>query len=66
MMVNDLSLTGAGDETFTLIRVKVSTKERLKTACPRGMQFQFFATEFIENALDHRDILEQVAGGVGA
>lgn len=48
-------------ENFTLIRVRVSTKKRLKTACPKGMQFQFFTSDFIENALDHRDVLGRVA-----
>jgi hypothetical protein len=47
------------DDEFTLIRVKVSTRDRLKRICPAGLQFQYFATEFIENALDHREILEE-------
>jgi hypothetical protein len=47
------------DDEFTMIRVKVSTRDRLKRICPAGLQFQYFATEFIENALDHREILEE-------
>jgi len=47
------------EDEFTMIRVKVSTRERLKRVCPAGLQFQYFASEFIESALDHREILQE-------
>lgn len=57
-MAENEKFNGDVSGEFTLIRVKVSTRERLKRACPAGLQFQYFATEFIENALDHRELLE--------
>lgn len=57
--------TAEEEEEFTQIRVRVSTRDQLKTLCPKKAKLQYFADDFIRNAMEHRDILSRVLSSAG-
>ena len=59
-MANKTQASAPEDDQFTMIRVRKSTRNSLKKLCPKKEKMQFFASDFIDGAIEHREVLSGV------
>jgi hypothetical protein len=47
------------DTEFTQIWIKKSSKEKLKKLKPVGQMLKYFTSDFVDNAVEHREALDR-------
>lgn len=47
------------EDEFVARKIKRSTWDRLRKICPKGVNIQYFASNILDNAMDHREQVEK-------